>query len=226
MASATVAYDPNNATQNRFLSALQLGETGRTPWAAIEGVGGTNLSSYATDQYGFPQWGGYGDSHAAGAYQFQPGTWDEIASKFGLNFQNPQDQTEGAWYYAQQTYAAKTGGSLQAALDAGDYTSVQNALKSAWPSVTGNGATGGKTLAENIAAGIGADLPAGDQASTQNVPGQMGGSSSIGSWLVRGGLILVGLVILVIALWQMMSQTGSVPSPGSVAKGAAKFALA
>lgn len=229
---ALTGYDPNNAAQNNFLSALKLGETGTTPWAYIEGVHGSNLSSYSTDEHGFPQWGGYGDSHAAGAYQFQPSTWDALAQKYGLNFQNPADQNAGAWYYAQQTYTAKTGGSLTDALNAGDYTSVQNALGGVWPSVTGNGATGGKSLADNLAAGVGAGLDSGGiggagQASTQNVPGKLNGSGNdLASWLVRGGLILVGLVVLVIALWQMLSQNSSVPSPGSFVKSSAKFAMA
>jgi hypothetical protein len=222
---AIVGYDPNNAAQTSFLGALALGETGTTPWAAIEGVGGTNLSSYATDQYGFPQWGGFGDSHAAGTYQFQPGTWDALAKKYGLNFQSASDQNEGAWYYAQQVYSQKTGGSLSDALAAGDYSSVQSALAGVWPSVTGNGSS--KGLAYNLANGKGATLPGG-QASTQNAPGAMSVSSdsSLTSWLVRGGLLIVGALVLVVALWQMLSQHSSVPSPGQTLKGAAKFALA
>lgn len=228
-----VGYNPNDATQTSFLSSLALGETGTTPWAPVEGVGGTNLSSAQPDQYGFPQWSGFGGSHAAGTYQFQPGTWDPIAAQLGLNFTSPSDQSAGAWAYAQQTYQQKTGGSLYDALQSGNYSSVQSALQSVWPSVTGNSATGGKTLAENLASGIGATLNLGSTGASQvfgTAPGQtVGGSSgsvlsSIEGFFVRGGLIVVGAIVLLIALWQMLSQHSALPSPGDTVKAAGKLA--
>lgn len=49
------------------------------------GWGGADLSQAPLDQYGFPIWEGKmgpaGNSRAAGAYQFQPGTWRKIAVK-------------------------------------------------------------------------------------------------------------------------------------------------
>lgn len=231
MATGAVAYDPNNATQNSFLSALAIGETSTTPWAAWEGVGGTNLSSASVDQYGFPEWSGFGNSHAAGTYQFQPGTWDTLAAKFGLNFQNPQDQNEGAWLYAQQVYSQKTGGSLTDALNNGDFTSIQSALSGVWPSVNGNGSSQG--LAYNLANGIGANINTNSTGASQvkgtpfgatSGAGTSSSGSGIAGYFVRGGLIVVGVLILVVALWQLLSQNSSVPSPGSVAKSAVKFA--
>lgn len=53
------------------------------------GTGGTDLSNAPLDQFGFPQWSGIstpkGPSHAAGAYQFQPGTWRQYAEPMGIN---------------------------------------------------------------------------------------------------------------------------------------------
>ena len=60
------------------------------------GFGGTDLSNAPLDQYGFPQWPGAmgpkGISHAAGAYQFQPGTWDPAAAKLGIHDFSPASQ--------------------------------------------------------------------------------------------------------------------------------------
>lgn len=231
MASGAVSYDSNNSVQTNFLSALALGETGNASNAYTLGTHSTDLSGAPTDQYGFPQWSGYGDSHAAGAYQFQPGTWDALAAQYGLNFANPGDQNEAAWNLAQSTYATKTGGSLNDDLAAGDYGKIQSALAGVWPSVTGNGASPG--LAAALANGLG---------STNVTPGAAGGSQAYGSeaagganaasgsslsdWLVRGGLVIVGGLVLVVALWQLLSANSSVPSPGSVAKTAVKFAAA
>jgi hypothetical protein len=102
-----VAYNPNDPLQQAFLSALGLGETGDVANSSVIGVGGSNLSgviaSGNVDQYGFPIWNGTGNSHAAGTYQFEPSTWDSIASEFHLSFGNPNDQALGAWELAQQT---------------------------------------------------------------------------------------------------------------------------
>lgn len=60
------------------------------------GFGGTDLSNAPLDQYGFPQWPGaigpQGRSHAAGAYQFQPGTWGPAAAKLGIHDFSPASQ--------------------------------------------------------------------------------------------------------------------------------------
>lgn len=227
MASAGIAYNPTDPAQAAFLSALSYGETGggnasTSPWT--EGYGGANLSNAPTDQYGFPQWSGVGNTHAAGAYQFQPGTWSDLAQQYGLNFQNPQDQSAGAWYLAQQTYAKNTGGgSLESALQAGNFKQVQNALASIWPSVTGSGAAP-MGLAQDLAQGIGtngisssaAQAIANDTGANQS----SGGGSSAGgivaviqNFFVRGGLILVGGIVVIAALWMLLSNQGIVPSP-------------
>ena len=156
---AIAGYNPNDATQSKFLSSLALGETGNASNSYTMGYGGVDLSSAELGTHGFPTWSGdsSANTHAAGTFQFQPGTWSDIASKYNLDFSNPQDQNAGAWYLAQQTYAAKTGGDLTSALAAGDYSSVQSALGSIWPSVNGNAAAP-QGLAANLANGVGATI--------------------------------------------------------------------
>lgn len=220
-----VAYNPNDPTQQSFLAALGLGESSGSN-AYHQGVGGVDLSGAPTDAYGFPQWGGFGNSHAAGEFQFQPATWDRIAAEHGLNFQNPADQNAAAWYLAQDTYAQKTGGSLADDLAAGKTGQVQNALADVWPSVTGNGASPG--LVDAIKNGLGNLIAGGNPTSADTSTGPAGGGG-ISGWLAkefsRIGLGLVGVVILLIALWWLLSDAGVVPSAGDVAKTAAKAAV-
>lgn len=154
-----VAYNPDDPTQTGFLSALALGETGNSSGASHEGFGGVDLSSAPTDNVGFPiQAAGSNVSSAAGTYQFLHGTYDEVAGELGLTDFSQGSQNEAAWQYAQQTYAAKTGGSLYDALKSGNFQSVQTALASVWPSVSGNGAAPGG-LAASLAGGQGANVP-------------------------------------------------------------------
>lgn len=154
-----VAYNPNDPVQQTFLGSLAQGETGNSAYAATEGVGGTNLANDPnSDPYGFPIWQGQGSSHAAGIFQFEPATWDALAQTYGLNFGNASDQQAGAWYLAQQTYTAKTGGSLYGDLSSGTTSKLQSALYSIWPSIAGNGAAP-QGLAADIAAGVGSNLP-------------------------------------------------------------------
>jgi muramidase (phage lysozyme) len=146
MANA-IAYNPDDPTQQSFLASIRQGEVGGASTASSyqEGYGGVSTAGSSTDSYGFPQWSGSstadGPTHAAGSYQFEPSTWDSVAAAHNLNFQNPQDQDAAAWYLAQDQYSSKTGGSLEGALQAGDYSSVQSAEASTWPSVNGNGSS-------------------------------------------------------------------------------------
>lgn len=156
-----VAYNPDDPTQTGFLSALALGETGNSSYASTEGFGGVNLAGDTnTDAAGFPlQGAGSNVSSAAGTFQFVKGTYDEIANELGLDDSFSQsDQNEAAWQYAQQVYGQKTGGSLYTALQSGDFQSVQSALASVWPSVSGNGAAP-QGLAASLAGGQGANIP-------------------------------------------------------------------
>lgn len=58
----------------------------------VIGVGGTDLTNAKLDENGFPIWGGKGDSHAAGAYQFQPKTWATYAKQLGIHDFSPASQ--------------------------------------------------------------------------------------------------------------------------------------
>lgn len=219
----SVAYNPYDPAQASFLSALKLGESSG-PGAYTQGTGGTDLSNAPTNQYGFPEWGGFGNSHAAGAYQFQPATWEQYGSEYNLNFRNPGDQNAAAWYLAQDTYKAKTGGELSSALAAGDYSPVQSALAKVWPSVTGNGASPG--LATALSSGQGGGLSGGTNPISADTSGGSDPFKAIGNQFVRIGLIAVGSLVLLVALWYLLAQTGAVPSPSDAAKVAGKVALA
>lgn len=216
-----VAYNPDDPLQAGFLVALSHGETGGADNPYSLGVGGSDLSAAATDAYGFPQWAGQGNSHAAGAYQFQPSTWDSIAQEFDLNFQNPNDQNKGAWYLAQQADPT-----LENDLQAGNYSKIQSALKSIWPSVTGNAAAP-QGLAANLGGAVstGENLAA-NQTTANNESGAKSSSSGVVSSLVstvttpfvRLALIIVGAVIIFVALWMLLSNQGIVPSPKQASK--------
>lgn len=205
-----VAYNPNDTWQQRFLSALSLGESGGN---YNVGTGGTDLSGTATDQYGFPIWGGtitaQGPSHAAGAFQFQPGTWAQIASAHGLNFQNAADQNAGAWYLAEDQYSKFTGGgSLEDALSSGNFMTIQQALAGTWTSVTGNAANP-QGLAASIAGGVGAVLAPGSTATASgNTPGLLSDPvGALSSYFTRGAMIFVGALILLVAIWELANKT-------------------
>ena len=207
------SYNPNDATQTTFLAAIAKGESGAYANPASVGFGGVNLAGSPTDSSGFPLWAGgatsAGTTHAAGLYQFQPGTFDPIAKANGLNFQNPADQSAAAWILASGNYSkANNGASLETALKNGDYAGVAatlggtaktwsslttGELSSAFagtlgaPGATGTGASASGAKASASGAGAGASGNAGllatFEADTKNM-------------FVRGGAIATGLVIL------------------------------
>lgn len=125
-----VPFNPADPVQTNFLSTLSSGEGNAT----YEGYGGTDLTNDPRSATGFPQWAGVttanGPTHAAGLYQFEPGTWEPLAAQYGLNFSNPSDQAQAAWYLAQQQDP-----NLYSSLQSGNYASVQQALQDTWPSV-------------------------------------------------------------------------------------------
>jgi len=224
-----VGFNASDPVITKFLSALALGETGGATNAATLGTGGADLSGASHDVYGFPDWSGNGASHAAGIYQFQPGTWDSVAAEHNLDFANPTDQSAGAWYEAQKTYAAKTGGSLYDALKNGDYSSIQQALADVWPSVQGNSASP-QGLSGALENGQGANLglDASSSASSDGTSDSSSGTGGTGiiatieNFFVRGGLIIIGGIIVIVALWYLLSQNDVISSPGDTAKAIAK----
>ncbi len=56
------------------------------------GYGGADLSAAPLSTDGFPQWAGKDNSHAAGAYQFEPGTWAIYADRLGITDFSPKSQ--------------------------------------------------------------------------------------------------------------------------------------
>jgi muramidase (phage lysozyme) len=222
------AYNPVDTLQQKFLAAIALGESPRTDNPYMSGYGNKDLSGYKRDQYGFPIWeGGLGGStHAAGVYQFQPGTWKGVASQYGLDFSNPADQNAGAWYNAEREFKENTGGDLYQALANGQYDIVQNALTDEWTSVTGNAAAPGG-LATSLEKGLGAgikgiignplDFVFGNGLGQSGI---MGGSEGlIGNIFVRAALVIVGVIILVAALWALLARFDVVPAPAELAPG-------
>ena len=132
-----------------------------------------------------------------------------------MNFSNPYDQDSGAWYNAQAKYAAATGGaSLDADLDAGLFEKVRSALSREWTSLRDNPSR----CLETLAAGAGAELQPGatDTAGTPSFfesPLQ-----SISAFFVRGGMLLVGSIILLVALWALLSKSDIVPNSLALGK--------
>ena len=165
------------------------------------------------DRWGFPQWAGKvtreGPTHAAGAYQFQPGTWRGIASRYGLNFANPADQDAGAWYNAQERYARETGGrSLDADLDAGLFDKIRGALSREWTSLRDNP----RQFLDIVSGGVAAELEPGATDTSGTPPFWSSPVQAASAYFVRGGLILVGVAILLVALWALLSQNNLVPN--------------
>lgn len=198
-AMGLVAYNREDAEQNAFLATVRQLESGGNYYV---GNGGANLAGAPVDQYGFPQWSGQGNSHAAGAYQFQPGTWKEIASRFGLNFQNKADQDEGAWYNAQIKYSDKTGGrDLDADLDAGKFQFIQQTLSMEWTSFP-------KGFAKTIAGYLGSSPELSEGATdTNGTPSLLTSPvEAAKSYFVRGGMVLTGAIILLVALWALLNS--------------------
>lgn len=210
-----VPLDPADLEQRRFLAALRAGEGGDNYWVGFSGV---DLSNAPRDRWGFPQWGGKvtreGPTHAAGAYQFQPGTWRNIARKYGLDFSKPSDQDAGAWYNAQERYARETGRSLDEDLNAGLFEKVRGALSREWTSLRDNPKRFLAVLVGNSSAEI-----APGPTDTSGTPSFWTSPVQAASaYFVRGGLILVGVVILLVALWALLSQNNLVPQAISLGK--------
>jgi muramidase (phage lysozyme) len=123
-----------------FLDALAVGES--EPKGTPRGSGYNKLCGGGTFSgfSKFPQWAGVVidgvRSHAAGRYQFQPGTWDEEAKRLGLRDFSPSSQDAAAWDLAGRTYHEHIGCDLETDLLAGRLAEVVPALHSTWPSLS------------------------------------------------------------------------------------------
>lgn len=113
----TVATDlPREA--RAFLDALAVGESGGDddPYHVLYGGGHFDETTPLRQGfYGFPEWDGKDNSHAAGRYQFEPATWKATAMRFDgetPDFRLPVWQDRLAWMLAQHDYQLKTGRGL------------------------------------------------------------------------------------------------------------------
>lgn len=87
---------------------------------------------------GFPDWGGVKTSdgvitHAAGAAQDEPATWKTVGQLNGTIGFEPTDQLNGNLFLAEHDFAARGGGDLLAALNAGRPELVTCYLIKVWP---------------------------------------------------------------------------------------------
>ncbi len=140
----TAANLPREA--RALLDAIARGES--DPTAKAEGIspyfilyGGGSFEGFPDrpGYFGFPEWAGKDNSHAAGRYQFEPATWKGTAPLFGLgipNFRNPADQDWGAWLLAQVDYQARVGASLLRDLQSGRIENIGVVLRPTWTSMS------------------------------------------------------------------------------------------
>lgn len=212
-------YNPADPTQAAFLAAVAHGESGGNANSAMLGFGGANLAGAPTDAFGFPIWSGAttaaGPTHAAGTYQFQPATWDQIAGANRLNFQNPADQAAGAWDLAASTYAAKnSGANLETALQNGDFGGAASTLSPTWASLTatelaaafnGNAAASAPSAAG--ASGVSSGTPSAPTASVWSPSTWLPAlDASIKNLFVRGGVFLLALILIAFGLYYLADQ--------------------
>lgn len=128
-----------------FLDALAEGES--DPVAKREGIspyfillGGGSFEHLPRNAIGFPIWNGlrgsWGVSHAAGRYQFQPGTYAAQAAKLGLTDFGPASQDAAAWDLAATVFAGRTGGHLIDDLLKDRLTGIADLLHPTWTSLS------------------------------------------------------------------------------------------
>ena len=129
--------------RDAFLNALGEGES-KGDYNVL--YGGGSDKGLPTDAYGFPLWAGktvfnpetrqWDQTHAAGKYQFEPGTWDKEAAKLHLHDFSPQSQDAAAWDLAQTDYKRRTGRDLATDLQAHnvDAEKIAAVLRKTWTS--------------------------------------------------------------------------------------------
>ena len=95
LAAAATPYDP--------LATIGLYESGDNYYI---GVGRVDLTNAPLSALGFPLWSGTGNSHAAGKYQIEPGTWNQPARLLGVWDFSPESQDAiAAYLYNKQGFA-------------------------------------------------------------------------------------------------------------------------
>lgn len=98
--------------------------------------GGGRFEGFAA----FPDWPGRivngRPTHAAGRYQFQPGTWGDVSRAIGLRDFSPASQDAGFWFLACQRYRLRVGRSLGPDLLADLLDELVYGLQPTWTSVS------------------------------------------------------------------------------------------
>ena len=89
----------------------------------------------------FPQWAGKDNSHAAGAYQFQPATFAGVQSQRpDIKDFSAANQDRAAWYLAQEDYHRRTGRDLT--VDLKDPKQAENIARTLQPTWTSTNTPG------------------------------------------------------------------------------------
>ena len=146
------AFGPQNAPGN-----IQTFDTTMTPESRglLDAIGVGEARSYRslygdspstpnqfTDMSHFPDFAGSatsaGPTHAAGRYQFEPGTYDRAAAALGLKDFSPASQDKAALWLAQSDYKSRTGRDLMADIHSTNpavRAGVAAGLHDTWPSI-------------------------------------------------------------------------------------------
>jgi hypothetical protein len=133
------------------------------------GTGGTDLSRAPRDEFGFPIWEGKGNSHAAGAYQFQPATWRQYAAPLGIKdfSKESQDAVARAAYLDQGVKPwAPYNPKLAAALARGEHLTAD--VVRGPDAVIGGAPVGGAPM--SLAPGMPPSMPAVPQGLAGGMP--------------------------------------------------------
>jgi hypothetical protein len=108
-----------SASSKAFLAAIAEGEGGTT-FSIL--YGGT---MWTGSMAGFPNWPGVlvgkgWETHAAGAFQFEPASYADAVKLSGRPAFEPQDQIQNAWDYANLIFGSRyKAATLHAVLEAG-----------------------------------------------------------------------------------------------------------
>lgn len=108
--------DHSGANVEAFMAVIRAGESGDVYNRLLGGGMFFSYTDHPAVNQGFA---GVGNSHAAGAYQFQPGTWKEAQSALGLADFSPENQDAAAVYLVQRrgAYDDVRAGRIAAAVE-------------------------------------------------------------------------------------------------------------
>lgn len=181
-----------------FLIALSMGESENDIRDYNEFYGGGYFEDFST----FPDWEGKDNSHAAGRYQFEPSTWDEVAAACDLQDFTPKSQDIGAAYLARKRYNMKTGRELVTDLTSGFLDLVPSALRPTWTSLNNKFPFRYRAALAFVGASAGAAADSGSPApvSVPSPAAPVAGSPAAPSVPPSAGLALAGSAGLTAAI--------------------------